>query len=475
MHRFNTKIVFTVGPATDSPDMLRALIREGVDICRINMAHATRQSVRETVAKVREAGDAEGRRIGIMIDIKGPEIRTGDLPAPLDLDKGDPIDFACTEEAEQRDGVPLVRVNYPGLINDVEAGSTILVDNGLLRLKVTEKRPNRLACEVEIGGSLGNRRHINLPGIHVSLPCLTQKDHDDIDAGIESGVEFFAQSFVREPEDVEHFRRILSDRRSHARIIAKIEDQQAISNLDDIIRAADGLMVARGDLGIECPYEDLPVIQQRAVSTCIRLRKPVIVATHMLESMIENPVPTRAEVSDITYAVGQRTDAIMLSGETTVGKYPLDCVRVFKRIAETTERLEDPSTRIPLDLRNPKSKLLRSAARLAEDINGASIVAFTRAGNLPRILSALRPVGTPVFAFTDDPALEPQLRIFRGVEPFLIEFSEDREATIQTAFQVLIERGFARRGDWAVTITNVLRRTRLVDGLELRQIESHPS
>lgn len=467
----NTKIVFTIGPATDSPRAIRALIREGVDICRINMAHADRDAVREIAAKVRSAGKEEQRRIALMIDIKGPEIRTGDLSEPLQLERGQRVDFACSEDAEEEDGVPLVRVNYPGLIHDVEEGSTILVDNGLLRFSVIEKTRNRLACEVLIPGRLGNRRHINLPGTRVSLPCLTKKDHGDIAAGVEVGAEFFAQSFVRQPEDVEEFRRILSDAGSPARIIAKIEDQQAISNLDDIISASDGLMIARGDLGIECPYEDLPVIQQRAVTTCIRLRKPAIVATHMLESMIENPVPTRAEVSDVTHAVAQKTDAIMLSGETTIGKYPLDCVRVFRRIAETTERLETPGNASQLSLRNPKNKLLRSAANLAEDIDGASVIVFTRAGNLPQTLSSLRPVGTPIFAFTDQAHLETQMRLLRGVEPFLIEFAENRESTIQTAFKVLVEQEFVERGSWAVIITTVLRRKRLIDGLQMRQVE----
>ncbi len=467
----NTKIIFTVGPSTDSPGQLRALIREGVDICRINMAHADRDSVREIARKVREAGEAENRRIALMIDIKGPEIRTGDLPEPLELEKGDLIDFACADDAEPQEGVPLVNVNYPGLINDVRKNSTILVDNGLIRFTVIDKTASRLSCKVEIPGKLGNRRHINLPGTHVSLPCLTHKDMGDIETGLEVNAEYFAQSFVRQPEDVEEFRRILAEKESTSRIIAKIEDQQAISNLDEIILASDGLMIARGDLGIECPYEDLPVIQQRAVSTCIRLRKPAIVATHMLESMIENPVPTRAEVSDITHAVAQKTDAIMLSGETTIGKYPLGCVRVFKRIADTTERLENNHRRTAVTLRNPKNKLLRSAGLLAEDIDGACVIVFTRAGNLPQTLSSLRLVDTPIFAFTDQPILETQMRLLRGVEPFLIEFAEDRENTIQTAFKTLVSKGYVEEGTWSVIITTVLRRKRLIDGLQMRAIE----
>lgn len=471
MKKRNTKIIFTIGPATDTPEMLRALIREGVDICRINMAHAKREELAGIISRVHEAGKDEGRRIATMVDIKGPEIRTGELESPLQLEKGDLLDFACAEDTDENTGIPLIEVNYPGLINDVAEGSTILVDNGLLRFKVLRKTARRLHCEVEIAGKLGSRRHINLPGTHVSLPALTRKDHLDIEASLAAGVDFFAQSFVREPEDVESFRRILAEKGSSARIIAKIEDQQAISNLDDIIRASDGLMVARGDLGIECPYEDLPLIQKRAISTCIRLRKPAIVATHMLESMIENPVPTRAEVSDIAYAVGERTDAIMLSGETTVGKYPLDCVRVFKRIAETTEQLDDGATRIPLELSSPKSKLVRSAARLAEDVEDSVVMVFTRAGNLPQIVSSMRPLNTPVFAFTDNPELVPQMRLMRGVDPYYIEFDEDREVTIQSAFQLLQKRKLVSPGSWAVLITSVLRREGLVDVLQLRRVE----
>ena len=472
MNRRNTKIIFTIGPATDSPEMLRALIREGVDICRINMAHAKREDLASIVSSVREAGKDEDRQIAIMVDIKGPEIRTGDVESPLQLKEGDLLDFACADDTDEKTGTPLVEVNYPGLINDVAEGNSILVDNGLLRFKVLRKTARRLHCEVEIGGKMGSRRHINLPGTRVSLPALTEKDHLDIEASIAAGVDFFAQSFVREPEDVESFRRILAEKKCKARIIAKIEDQQAISNLDDIIRASDGLMVARGDLGIECPYEDLPVIQKRAIATCIQLRKPAIVATHMLESMIENPVPTRAEVSDVTYAVGERTDAIMLSGETTVGKYPLDCVRVFKRIAETTERQDDGATRVGLTLSSPKSKLVRSAARLAEDVENSVVMVFTRAGNLPQIVSSMRPIRSPIFAFTDQPELVPQLRLLRGVDPYLIEFDEDREVTIQSAFGLLRRRALIDPGCWAVLITSVLRREGLVDVLHLRRFDS---
>ena len=467
-----TKIIFTIGPATLDPEILRGLLRAGVDLCRINMAHVKAEDVAGIVERVRAAAAAEDRLLATLMDIKGPEIRTGELAEPLPLQPGDPLDLAVDEEAGGRPSVPLVPVNYPGLIHDLGEGSTVLVDNGLLRFRVEGKEAGRLRCRVEIGGLLESRRHINLPGTRVRLPALTEKDETDVQAGVAVGVDYFAQSFVRQPEDVDALRRLLARSQSPARIIAKIEDQQAIHNLDDIIRASDALMVARGDLGIEIPYEDLPLLQHRAVQTCIRLQKPVIVATHMLESMIDNPVPTRAEVSDVALAVGQRTDGIMLSGETAVGKYPGECVQVFKRISEATEALHDPDTRHGLVLRNPKSKLVRSASGLAEDIGDACVIVFTKAGNLPQLLSSLRPHRTPVFAFTDRPEVARQMQLLWGVEPFEIPFARKREATIRTAFARLLEKNRVREGSWAVVITTVLRRQRLIEGVQLRRVEA---
>lgn len=468
----HTKIIFTIGPATESPSMLRQLILEGVDICRINMAHADHDWTRQIVERVREAGAEVGRKIAVLMDIKGPEIRTGKLEENITLSAGQYVDLTTEEGVSPEQDIPAVSVNYPGLIGDVKEGDTVLLDSGLLRFVVTNRSEGRLRCRVEIGGELGSRRHINLPGVHVSLPCLTKKDLGDIQVGIEAGVDFFALSFVREANDVDVLRRILSERGCPARIVAKIEDQQAIGNLDEIIQASDGLMIARGDLGIECPYEELPIIQERAVQTCIRQLKPAIVATHMLESMISAPVPTRAEVSDIAAAVEQRADAIMLSGETTVGRYPLDCVRVFKRIAERIEMTQEQSGIGNIRLSNPKSKMMRSAVHLAGEIENSAIVVFTRSGYLAQLLSSLRPAQCPIFAFTDRESQLRQMLLMRGVEPFLLEFDEDREQTILNSFERLVQRGWVKGGDWMIVVTNILRRHRAVDAIQLRQIET---
>jgi pyruvate kinase len=351
-------------------------------------------------------------------------------------------------------------------------GDTVLVDSGLMRLKVLEiAHDTRVRCEVIIPGPLGNRRHINLPGVRVNLPALTKKDQGDVDVGIAAGIEYFALSFVREPDDLDIFHRYLTDKGSPAKVIAKIEDQQAIRNLEDIIKASDGLMVARGDLGVECPFEDLPQIQSRAINTCIHHTTPVIVATHMLESMIDSPIPTRAEVTDIANAIREEADCVMLSGETTVGKYPLECVETINRIAKRMEGEDGPVLREDLVLKEPKLKMLRSAAYLASEIDDAAIVVFTRRGRLPQNLSSLRP-HVPVYAFTDKPELFNQLHIMRGIEPFLMEFDDvDPERTIQNAFAALKERNWAKVGNSMVVITNVIAGEKIVDTIQLREVE----
>jgi len=335
----HTKVIFTVGPATESEEMLERVILGGADVCRFNMAHATHEWVSQVARRIRRICLRLGREIALMMDIKGPEIRTGTRDEPVALKKGQRLRLVTENWNGEDDGVLTVSVNYPGLPKDIRQGATILVDNGLLKFEAVDVGENHIDCEVTLGGELGSKRHINLPGTRVNLPSVTKKDIADIAVGMEEGFTFYALSFVRESEDVDLLRYHLKKSGSKARIIAKIEDQQALTNLDAIIRSSDGLMVARGDLGIECPYEELPIIQRRAVKTCIELGKPVIVATHMLESMIQNPLPTRAEVTDVANAVYEQADCVMLSGETTVGKYPLDCLEVMTRIAQRIEQM----------------------------------------------------------------------------------------------------------------------------------------
>ncbi len=474
-HRF-TKIIFTIGPATESEAVLEKLIRQGVDVCRINMAHANHDWTRTIIRRVRSVCQRLKREVAIMMDVKGPEIRTGDLKEPLELAAGDKLDLTVDQGIGGRgeDGVYHVDVNYPAITHTLRKGDTVLVDSGLIKMQVLAVEETRVRCEVLIPGPMGNRRHINLPGVRVHLPCLTNKDKADVGVGIEEGVDFFALSFVRESADLDYFHRYLKENNSAARIIAKIEDQQAISNLEEIIIASDGLMVARGDLGIECPFEDLPIIQKRAVQLCLANSKPVIIATHMLESMITSPLPTRAEVSDISNAVLEQADCVMLSGETTVGKYPVDCVEILQRIALKMESQRFPTLRTELVLKHPKAKMQRAAAYLASELE-AGIVIFTNRGAMAQMLSSLRPTKVPLYAFTENTALYRQLMMLWGVEPFVIAFNqEEPEKTIQTAFTLLQEKGLVKVNDPIVVVSNVMTEDTIFEAIQLRRITASP-
>ncbi|MEY2604760.1 MAG: pyruvate kinase, partial [Verrucomicrobiota bacterium] len=292
-----TKIICTLGPATESAEMLTRLVEAGADLFRLNMSHAEHKWVREIVPRIRQIAENVSRPVGILLDTQGPAIRTGDLPTNLKLNPGDIVEF--TVRGAKSEEKYSVDVNYEGLVSDINVGDTVLVDNGMMRLEVLEKKRNRIRCRVMTPGTLGSRRHINLPGVRVNLPPLTEKDLADVALGAELGVDFVALSFVREASDIGELRRVLKAKKSKALIMAKIEDQSAVHSIAEIIRAADAIMVARGDLGIECPMEELPIIQRRIVKMSIRLGKPVVVATHMLESMISNPMPTRAEITDV--------------------------------------------------------------------------------------------------------------------------------------------------------------------------------
>jgi pyruvate kinase len=465
-----TKIVFTLGPATEDEAMLEKLILAGVDVCRLNMAHADDKWTRTMIRRVREVCRRTERHIALLMDVKGPEIRTGDLPAPVDLVADQLIDLLPVP-GRAEDGVFAVGVNYPLMGEDVSVGTTVLVDSGLIRLEVLSTSSARVRCRVVVPAKLGSRRHINLPGVRVRLPALTAKDRADIAVGVEEQVDYFALSFVREADDVDILRRLLSDLKSPARIIAKIEDQSGIANLDEIIVASDAVMVARGDLGIEVPMEDLPLIQKRTIDGCIRHRKPVIVATHLLESMITSPVPTRAEVSDIAGAVWSTADAIMLSGETTTGRYPLECVQFMKRVAGRIEGSATKGYNSALPLKNNKDRLLRSAIMLAQEIGDAGIVVFTRNGLLPQALAALRAWRCPIYAFTDEPQVFRHMLLMWGVEPFLMAFTPDPEETICQAFAYLLRRGWVAPGDWMVVVTNVLAGKKTIDSIQMRPVE----
>ena len=470
----HTKVVFTIGPATESEDELDKLIRQGVDVCRLNMAHANHDWTRAVIERIQRVCERTGRQIAIMMDVKGPEIRTGPVEKTFHLEAGELFDlYIKPDELDEADrkGARGVSINYPSFANDVKAGDTVLVDSGLIRMRVEDVEPRRVRCKVIIPGPMGSRRHINLPGVKVNLPALTAKDKADIEVGIEAGVDFFALSFVREPDDLDILRRFISERGSQAKIIAKVEDQTAVTNLEEIILASDGLMVARGDLGIEIPYETLPVVQRRAVKECLRVGKPVIVATHMLESMITQPLPTRAEITDVANAVSEQADCVMLSGETTIGKYPAECVDVLDRIIRATEGQSDRPYNTTVRLRTPKGLLLRSAVILSDELEDAAILAFTKRGYIAQTLSALRPRKSPIFAFTDNRRQFRQMLILWGVEPFLMEFDPDPEKTIGSALDLLKKQGWASEGRRIIVVSNVLASERMIDTIQLRTVE----
>ena len=466
----HTKIIATLGPATESKEMLAKLILAGVDILRLNMAHASHQWVDDAMWFIREASNEVGRHVAVMMDVKGPEIRTGKVDTPIDLTTGSLFEFHI-ESAEPTGDVPSVSVNYPGLPQDLEIGKTVLIDSGLIQMRVETKDDNNIRCRVLTPGTLGSKRHINLPGVFVNLPCLTNKDELDLQAGVRAGIDFVALSFVRQAEDVRTLRRYLDSLGSSAKIISKIEDQAGVRNMHEIIQESDAIMVARGDLGIEIDYHRLPLVQTELVAMCQAEGKPVIIATHLLETMITSPMPTRAEISDVSNAIREQADAVMLSGETTVGKYPLETVQVMKNIIESIEPSVKGVLNRAIELKEPKSKMLRSAAVLAQELGDSAIVVFTRSGFLAYVLGALRARGVPIYAFTDVEPIFRQLLLPWGVEPFLMAFSENPEQTIANALTMLKQKNWCKSGSWLVVITNALANEKVIDTLQLRQIE----
>ena len=470
-----TKIIVTLGPATESEAMLEKLFRAGAGIVRLNMAHAKHDWTRLVIRRVRAVSARIGRDVAIMMDIKGPEIRTGDLTVPIEIKAGEIFDFtvkpgASNPAIEGGEEIRSVDVNYPNLVNDIKVGDSVLVDNGLLRLEVLATDEARIRCRVIIPGELKSKRHINLPGVKVNLPSFTEKDRADTTVGLEEGIDFIALSFVREAKDIAVLRAFLSEKKSRCRIIAKIEDQSAIDNLDSIVTACDALMVARGDLGIECPFEELPVIQRRAVRACLAQGRPVIVATHMLESMISQPVPTRAEITDVANAVFELADCVMLSGETTIGKYPLECVQMLDKIARRIEKEESGESRPPAVFTGERMKVLHSAVVLANELPRSKLLTFTRHGFMAQGLAMLRPVHSPIIAFTPSPEVFRQLRLLRGVAPVLMPLASEPDVTIENAIALLRREGRIVPGDKLIVATDIVSQDRLVDSVQLRTV-----
>jgi pyruvate kinase len=387
----------------------------------------------------------------------------------LHLKPGDILEFTVRgAKSKERYSVD---VNYPGFAEDVTVGDTILVDNGLIKLLVLDKGKNRVRCKVLTRAILGSRRHINLPGVHVNLPSLTAKDLADISLGVEMGADFIGLSFVREKNDIEQLRKLLSRKKSKAQIVAKIEDQLAVRSIDKMIESTDVIMVARGDLGIECPMEELPIIQRRIVKNCLRLGKPVVVATQLLESMITNRLPTRAEVTDVANAVFEQADALMLSGETTIGRYPVECVEVLRRVAMRIERSGGAGYAENALLENIRQKMVASAVTLANSLQDSKLVVFTLQGRMARYASNLRPHRAPIFAFTPSEEVYRQLALYWGTFPARIDFDADPDKTIAAAEKFLRKNKLAARGNRMVIISDVRMGRAMVDSIQLRVVK----
>lgn len=449
-----TKIICTIGPVTDSYDMLKKLAEAGMDIVRLNMSHGDHASHAKVIKAIKTL-NKQGFSIPLMLDTQGPEIRTGNLQSDLELKRGDVISVSVrgSDAVEESS----FQINYENLINELSPGDKITVDNGLINLEVLEKEDRSMKCRVLDGGRLGSKRHVNLPGIRVNLPSITTKDKEDILFGIKQGVDFVALSFVREAKDIRELRKFMEKHGGdRIKIIAKIEDQEGVRNLDEIIVEADGVMVARGDLGVEIDIEDLPNVQRRIVRLCHERGRRVIVATHLLESMIQNPIPTRAEVTDVANAIYEEVDAIMLSGETTVGKYPIRCVEYLNKIALTSERMVGLQYSKFLKMRENRQFLASAAVELAESMGARAIVVITRRGIMASCVTNARPFKSTIYAFTNDGRTCRQLSINRSMVAHKIAFSKDPEKTIAKSFAVMKKEDGFKSGEKVVVISNVI-------------------
>ncbi len=463
-----TKIICTIGPKTASFALLEQLAKNGMNIARLNMSHGTLDWHGAVIKHIKRLNRKGGTSIAILLDTKGPEVRTGDVSPDIVLRTGDLLTLTVRHQAVLE--ANCVEVSYDGFINDVAEGDTVLVDGGMISLKVVAIRDKDIICKSLDDGVLTSRRHINIRGKSADLPSITEKDWQDIQFGIEYGIDFIALSFVKGPQAIAELRRYLQARQAKIDIIAKIESADSVLHLAEIILAADGVMIARGDLGAEMPYEEVPLLQEEIVSQCRSVGKPVIVATHMLESMIVNPTPTRAEVTDITQAVLQGADATMLSGETATGKYPLKALEVMDTVARRIERKLSLSLKVQvLASSNSKSEIARSAAILSNNLLAAAIFVFTRRGLMAVLMSKCRPT-SPIFAFTNTSHVRRRLGIYWGVQPFLIKFSMEPEVTIQRAIEQVQQRGFVQPGDRIIVVSDILVGGKFVETVQVRVI-----
>ncbi len=444
-----------------------------MDVARLNLSHGTHEDHEKVYRMIRDASDSSGRAIGVLVDLQGPKIRLGKLPdGPYDLAEGDELVITTRDVPGSQTEVP---TTYAGLPGDVSKGDEVLIDDGRVRLEVLDVDGQDVRCRTVVAGPISSNKGINLPGVAVSVPAMSEKDKDDLRWALDLSADIIALSFVRSAADVEDVRAIMDEMDVHVPVIAKIEKPQAIDNLREIVHAFDGLMVARGDLGVECPLEDVPFLQKQVIEAARRNAKPVITATQMLESMISAPRPTRAEASDVANAVLDGTDAVMLSGETSVGKYPIETVLTMARIVESTEDHVLPlMAAIDWQPRTKGGIIAKAAAEVAERVGAKYLVAFTTSGDSALRLARYRS-RIPVLAFTPVPKVRSQLSVSWGIETFIGEYVEHTDEMVRQVDEALLKIGRVQEGDMVVIIagsppgipgsTNALRIHRMGDAI----------
>lgn len=449
-----TKIVATVGPASSAPETLVELIREGVDVFRLNYSHGAREDHARVAVAVREASVRAGRDVALLQDLSGPKIRTGTVDGnKVTLEEG-AVWHLVAEDGPIRPGI--LTCTMPQLVEEVQPGERLLLSDGRFELVAERREGDRLRLRVTRGGALPGRAGINLPETRLSVPSLTAKDREDLRHGLEIGVDMMALSFVRRASDLDETRRLAAEDGNTIFLVAKIEKPEAVENLDGILERADGVMVARGDLGVEIPAEDVPLVQKRIIRAANEERIPVITATQMLESMIESAVPTRAEASDVANAIFDGTDAVMLSGETATGRYPVETVRTMARIARKADEggVERPvlPRRAADEATSPAEAVARAASRAAESVGAKAIIVYTESGGTARLLASYRPA-VPVLALSPVPLTVRRLRLSWGVYPRLMPRVERLAGMLLAGEKVLVDAGQVEKGDRVVVVS----------------------
>ncbi|MDR0382408.1 MAG: pyruvate kinase [Spirochaetaceae bacterium] len=464
----NTKIICTMGPAVGSVDMARSLIRKGMNVARFNFSHGSHKDKAETIELVRRAAELEGTPVALLLDTKGPEIRTGLVKDGKDitLEAGEEVDVIASVDAEKlygadgvftqkEDGRTRVTVSYELLADDIKPGARIMIADGIMSLDFLKLDGRVIRCKVAAGGELGSRKNVNVLGVRTRLPAMSEQDEDDLRFGAEQGMDCVAASFIRKRQDVTAIQKFLATIGSDMSVIAKIEDEEGLENVEDIIRVAAGIMVARGDLGVQIPPEQVPLAQKRIIALCNNEGKPVITATQMLDSMIRNPRPTRAEATDVANAILDGSDCVMLSGETASGLYPEEAVETMNRIALTIEasdvfkRQREERRRLLKRDGDLTQSIAESAALIAERIGAACIITPTISGNTARLVSKYRP-GCPVVGAATSDSVRRRMMLYWGVFPLAVEKELDSEAMIQGAQSAAIKENFIKVSDKAV-------------------------